>query len=38
VGGALVAREVIRRYRLPKLDWSERDLLDGVALDAAASP
>jgi exopolyphosphatase / guanosine-5'-triphosphate,3'-diphosphate pyrophosphatase len=38
VGGAIVAREVIRRYRLPKLDWSERDLLDGVALEAATTP
>jgi exopolyphosphatase / guanosine-5'-triphosphate,3'-diphosphate pyrophosphatase len=37
VGGAIVAREVIRRYGLSKLDWSERDLLDGVALAAAIS-
>ena len=37
VGGAIVAREVIRRYGLAKLDWSERDLLDGVALEAAAT-
>jgi exopolyphosphatase/guanosine-5'-triphosphate,3'-diphosphate pyrophosphatase len=36
VGGALVVREVVRRYRLPELGWSERDLLDGVALEAAS--
>jgi exopolyphosphatase / guanosine-5'-triphosphate,3'-diphosphate pyrophosphatase len=36
VGGAIVAREVIRRYALSKLDWSERDLLDGVALGAVS--
>ncbi len=36
VGGALVVREVIRRYRLASLAWSERDLLDGVALEATA--
>ncbi len=36
VGGAIVVREVIRRYRLRALAWSERDLLDGVALNAAA--
>jgi exopolyphosphatase/guanosine-5'-triphosphate,3'-diphosphate pyrophosphatase len=37
VGGAIVVREVIHRYGLAKLDWSERDLLDGVALTAAAA-
>ena len=36
VGGALVVREVLRRYGLPGLDFSERDLLDGVALEAGA--
>ncbi len=36
VGGALIARQVMRRYRLNALGWSERDLLDGVALEAAA--
>jgi exopolyphosphatase/guanosine-5'-triphosphate,3'-diphosphate pyrophosphatase len=36
VGGAIVVREVVRRYDLPGLEWSERDLLDGVALEAAA--
>jgi exopolyphosphatase/guanosine-5'-triphosphate,3'-diphosphate pyrophosphatase len=38
VGGALVVREIVRRYHLPGLGWSERDLLDGVALEAAALP
>ena len=38
VGGAIVVREVVRRYGLPGLEWSERDLLDGVALEAAALP
>jgi exopolyphosphatase/guanosine-5'-triphosphate,3'-diphosphate pyrophosphatase len=38
VGGAIVVREVVRRYSLPGLEWSERDLLDGVALEAAALP
>lgn len=38
VGGAIVAREIVRRYHLPGLTWSERDLLDGVALEAAALP
>ena len=36
VGGALVVCEVLRRYDLPRLAWSERDLLDGVALEAAS--
>jgi hypothetical protein len=31
-------REIVRRYHLPGLGWSERDLLDGVALEAAALP
>lgn len=29
VTGALVVREVLRRYRLPRLEYSERDILDG---------
>ncbi len=37
VGGALIVRELLRRYGLVELAWSERDLLDGVALEAAAS-
>jgi exopolyphosphatase / guanosine-5'-triphosphate,3'-diphosphate pyrophosphatase len=35
VAGALIVREVLARYRLPRLDFSRRDLLDGVALAAA---
>ncbi len=38
VGGAIVVLEVLRRYDLPALAWSERDLLDGVALEVAATP
>ncbi len=37
VAGALVLREVLRRYRLDAIAYSERDLLDGVALLAAQS-
>jgi exopolyphosphatase/guanosine-5'-triphosphate,3'-diphosphate pyrophosphatase len=37
IGGAIVVREVLRRYGLSKLNWSERDLLDGVALEAAGA-
>ena len=35
VGGAVIAREVIHRYGLDRLVFSERDLLDGVALELA---
>jgi len=35
VAGALIVREVLRRYRLDRIDRSERDLLDGVALELA---
>jgi len=38
VGGAVVVREVLDRYRLDGLEASERDLLDGAALEAAALP
>lgn len=38
VGGALVVREVLRRYDLRTVRFSERDLLDGAALRAAALP
>ncbi len=38
VAGALIVREVVRRYELHGLEWSERDLLDGVALAAAELP
>ncbi len=37
VGGVIVVSEVLRRYGLAKLAWSRRDLLDGVALEAAAA-
>jgi exopolyphosphatase / guanosine-5'-triphosphate,3'-diphosphate pyrophosphatase len=36
LGGALIVLEVLRRYGLDKLAFSVRDLLDGVALAAAA--
>ncbi len=36
IGGALIVAEVLRRYGLSELAWSGRDLLDGVALEAAA--
>jgi exopolyphosphatase/guanosine-5'-triphosphate,3'-diphosphate pyrophosphatase len=35
VGGTIIVAEVVRRYRLDELLWSRRDLLDGVALEAA---
>jgi exopolyphosphatase/guanosine-5'-triphosphate,3'-diphosphate pyrophosphatase len=35
VAGALIVREVLRRYGLDRLEFSERDLLDGIALEAA---
>ena len=35
VAGALIIREVLRRYGLARLEFSERDLLDGIALGAA---
>jgi exopolyphosphatase / guanosine-5'-triphosphate,3'-diphosphate pyrophosphatase len=38
VGGAVIVREVLRRYGLVELAWSERDILDGIALEAAALP
>jgi exopolyphosphatase / guanosine-5'-triphosphate,3'-diphosphate pyrophosphatase len=38
VGGALVVREVLARYGLESLEASERDLLHGAALEAAALP
>jgi exopolyphosphatase/pppGpp-phosphohydrolase len=31
VAGALIFREVLRRYRLARLEFSVRDLLDGIA-------
>ena len=38
VGGAIVVREVLDRYGLDALEASERDLLHGAALEAAALP
>jgi exopolyphosphatase/guanosine-5'-triphosphate,3'-diphosphate pyrophosphatase len=38
VGGALIVREVLRRYALTRIRFSVRDLLDGAALEAAALP
>jgi exopolyphosphatase/guanosine-5'-triphosphate,3'-diphosphate pyrophosphatase len=38
VGGVLIVREVLERYGLDRLEVSERDLLDGAALDAAELP
>jgi exopolyphosphatase/guanosine-5'-triphosphate,3'-diphosphate pyrophosphatase len=38
VGGAVVVREVLDRYGLEGLGASERDLLHGAALEAAALP
>jgi exopolyphosphatase/guanosine-5'-triphosphate,3'-diphosphate pyrophosphatase len=38
VAGALIVREVLDRYNLDELEASERDLLHGAALEAAALP
>jgi exopolyphosphatase/guanosine-5'-triphosphate,3'-diphosphate pyrophosphatase len=38
VGGTIVVAEVLRAYRLDELAFSVRDLLDGVALEAARLP
>jgi exopolyphosphatase/pppGpp-phosphohydrolase len=38
VAGALIVRTVLRRYELDRIAYSERDLLDGAALEAAALP
>jgi exopolyphosphatase / guanosine-5'-triphosphate,3'-diphosphate pyrophosphatase len=35
VGGAVIVRELLTRLRLPRIEVSERDLLDGVALELA---
>jgi exopolyphosphatase/guanosine-5'-triphosphate,3'-diphosphate pyrophosphatase len=37
VAGALIVREVLRRYGLDRIEFSERDLLDGIALEAASA-
>jgi exopolyphosphatase / guanosine-5'-triphosphate,3'-diphosphate pyrophosphatase len=38
VAGAVILREVLRHFRLDEIEASERDLLDGVALEAAHLP
>jgi exopolyphosphatase/guanosine-5'-triphosphate,3'-diphosphate pyrophosphatase len=38
VAGALIVRETLRRYRLGGLRFSVRDILDGIAMEAAAMP
>jgi exopolyphosphatase / guanosine-5'-triphosphate,3'-diphosphate pyrophosphatase len=38
VGGAIVVREVVEAFELEGLEASERDILDGAALAAAALP
>jgi exopolyphosphatase / guanosine-5'-triphosphate,3'-diphosphate pyrophosphatase len=38
VGGALILVEVLEQYGLAAVDVSERDILDGAALEAAALP
>jgi exopolyphosphatase / guanosine-5'-triphosphate,3'-diphosphate pyrophosphatase len=38
VAGVVIVREVLRRYGLAELEASERDLLDGAALEAVELP
>jgi exopolyphosphatase/guanosine-5'-triphosphate,3'-diphosphate pyrophosphatase len=38
VAGAVIVREVLDRYGLDELEVSERDILHGAALEAAALP
>jgi exopolyphosphatase / guanosine-5'-triphosphate,3'-diphosphate pyrophosphatase len=38
VAGAIIVREIMRRYGLDAIEASERDLLDGAALAAAELP
>ena len=38
VAGTLIVRQVLRRYALPGIRYSERDILHGAALEAAALP
>jgi exopolyphosphatase / guanosine-5'-triphosphate,3'-diphosphate pyrophosphatase len=38
VAGALIVRETLRRYGLDGLRFSVRDILDGIAMEAAAMP
>jgi exopolyphosphatase / guanosine-5'-triphosphate,3'-diphosphate pyrophosphatase len=38
VGGAVILRAIVARYRLAAVETSERDILDGAALEAAELP
>jgi exopolyphosphatase / guanosine-5'-triphosphate,3'-diphosphate pyrophosphatase len=38
VAGAVILREVMHHFRLASIEASERDILDGIALEAAALP
>jgi exopolyphosphatase/pppGpp-phosphohydrolase len=38
VAGVLIVRELLDSFGLAALEVSERDLLDGIALEAAALP
>jgi exopolyphosphatase / guanosine-5'-triphosphate,3'-diphosphate pyrophosphatase len=38
VAGSVIVREVLRRYGLDAIEASERDILDGAALEAAELP
>jgi hypothetical protein len=38
VGGAVIVKQVLNRYGLDAIEASERDLLHGAALEAAALP
>jgi exopolyphosphatase/guanosine-5'-triphosphate,3'-diphosphate pyrophosphatase len=38
VAGAMILREVMRHFDLPEIETSERGILDGAALEAAALP
>ena len=38
VAGAVILREVMRHFGLASIEVSERDILDGIALEAAALP
>jgi exopolyphosphatase / guanosine-5'-triphosphate,3'-diphosphate pyrophosphatase len=38
VAGAIILREVMRHFGLASIEASERDILDGIALEAAALP
>jgi hypothetical protein len=38
VGGVVILRELLAQYGLDEIEASERDILDGAALEAAALP